>query len=112
MTSKLVNRKGQADRVVEFVKSSDPLASSIIPQYTVIKEQEKKKYRPASIVSKMKSLGFEKFTMQHHTDLWRSLNAKADSRYGVVVEKYWFWYEEWISVVKSQCEENPHLYMT
>lgn len=43
-------RKGQADRVVEFVKGDSPEAEGIEKAYTYIKETEKPKYRPKEIV--------------------------------------------------------------
>ena len=38
---KTANRKGQADRVIEFVKSDSPLAETVNKEYAVIKETEK-----------------------------------------------------------------------
>lgn len=107
---KMANRKGQADRVIEFVKADDPLAKEVNVQYTVIKEQEKKKYRPKTIIAMMKDLGYRKFSMHYHTDLWKSMNAKSDSKFGVLVEGDWFWYEPWIDIVKDHCRNNAEKY--
>ena len=41
---KTVNKKGQADRVIEFVKSDSELAQNINKEYAIIKEMEKPKY--------------------------------------------------------------------
>jgi hypothetical protein len=46
---KTANRKGQADRVIEFVKSDSPLAATVNKEYAVIKETEKKKYLPKQV---------------------------------------------------------------
>ena len=50
-------RQGQADQVVEFVKSDSPLAEGLEKAYAVIKETEKRKYLPSEIVKLMKSKG-------------------------------------------------------
>lgn len=100
-------RKGQADQVVEFIKSDSPLADGIEKTYAVIKETEKKKYLPSDIVSLMKGKGFDKFTMTKHTDLWHARNAK-DSKYnyGVLIVKTWYWYDSWLKEVEKYCVEH------
>ncbi|MCU7840522.1 MAG: DUF3644 domain-containing protein [Candidatus Thiodiazotropha sp. (ex Troendleina suluensis)] len=55
---KTANRKGQADRVIEFVKANSPLAKGLNKEYAVIKETEKKKYLPSQIVKLMQEEGF------------------------------------------------------
>ena len=54
--AKTANRKGQADRVIEFVKSDSPLASAINKEYTVIKETEKAKFLPKQIIDRTYAL--------------------------------------------------------
>jgi len=44
--AKTANRKGQADRVIEFVKADSSLAQNVNRAYTVIKETERPKHRP------------------------------------------------------------------
>lgn len=104
---KTVNRKGQADKVIEFIKADSPEAKGINKEYVVIKEKERTKYLPSEVVKQMKDKGFIKFGMQHHTDLWRGLNAKNPARgYGVQVAKTWYWYDTWLSEVEKYCVQN------
>ncbi len=64
---KTANHKGQADQVIEFVKSDSPLADLVNKQYAVIKETERPKFYPSQVVAKAKAEGFAKFSMQKHT---------------------------------------------
>lgn len=109
---KTANRKGQADRVIEFVKSDSPLAKKANTEYAVIKETEKKKHLPSQIVQMMKVEGFPKFNMYHHTTLWQSTEAKSPAK-GLganVAGKYWHWYESWVDVVRQHCKDNKRKY--
>lgn len=110
---KTANRKGQADRVIEFVKADSPLATSVNREYAVIKETEKKKYLPKQIVDKLQAEGFAGFKMHHHTDLWKSKDAKnpAKGLGTLVAGKYWHWYESWLSCVRKHCQENQNIYL-
>ncbi|NOQ50787.1 MAG: DUF3644 domain-containing protein [Desulfuromonadaceae bacterium] len=109
---KTANHKGQADRVIEFVKSDSPLAESLNKEYAFFKETEKKKYLPGQIVALMQSAGFPKFTMHYHTLLWREKVAKDPKKsFGhMVAGKYWHWYENWVDVVRKHCEDNREAY--
>lgn len=109
---KTVNRKGQADRVIEFVKSDSPLAKAVNTEYMTIKEIEKKKYVATQIVNLIQSEGFPRFTMYNHTQLWKKLNAKNPSKgYGCMVAgKYWHWYNRWLEKVREHCKKNIKKY--
>jgi hypothetical protein len=109
---KTANRKGQADRVIEFVKSDSPLAKAINKEYAVIKETEKKKYLPKQVVDLMKTEGYPRFSVHYHTQLWKALDAKNPAKgYGTMVAgKVWHWYERWVDVVRKHCRENPGKY--
>jgi len=109
---KTANHESQADRVIEFVGSDSPIANEVNKQIAVIKETEKKKYRPCQIVAKMKELGFSKFGVHHHTDLWKSRKAKESGKgFGVIVaDKQWLWYENWLEEVRKHCIENRERY--
>ena len=103
---KTANRKGQADRVIEFVKSGSPLADRANAEYAIIKETEKKKYLPSQIVEMMKKEGYPKFNMHHHTVLWQGQDGKNPAKgLGVnVASKYWHWYEPWVDMVRQHCK--------
>lgn len=109
---KTANRKGQADRVIEFVKSDSELAETINKEYAVIKETEKKKHLPSQVVKIIQSEGFPGFTMHNHTELWQSLDAKKpETGYGTMVaDKHWHWYDRWLDVVRQHCEGNKEVY--
>ncbi|HBT75749.1 MAG TPA: DUF3644 domain-containing protein [Planctomycetaceae bacterium] len=114
-TPKLVNHKGQADQVIEFIKEDSPLAkeinASLDKTYTVIKETEKKKYLPKNVVEAMKAEGFFKFSIHNHTQLWQSLDAKNPKKnYGVLIQNVWYWYEPWVEDVRKHCQENSTRY--
>jgi hypothetical protein len=104
-TRKVVNKKGQADRAVEFVKPGDPGAEDIQPEHWLIKDTEKTKYRAKTVVSTVQAAGYPFFGMYAHTLLWRKLDAKNPANgFGVWVANEWFWYVQWIEECKRQCE--------
>lgn len=105
---KTANRKGQADKVVEFVKSDSPLAEVINKEYAVIKETEKTKYLPSQIIQQMNDEGFPQFNMHRHTALWKELDAKNPNKnFGVFVAgKSWHWYESWMEKVREHCNDE------
>jgi len=108
---KVANRRGQADRVIEFVKADSPLAKGLNTEYAVIKETERPKYLPSQIVAMMWEEGFVRFNMHHHTTLWKAKDAKNPGKgYGVKVAKAWYWYERWVEVVRLHCKQNRALY--
>jgi len=98
------NRARQADRVVEFVKPDSELAEEI--DKILIRETEKPKYLPGQIVKMMNDKGFTKFKTHHHTDLWKSMNAKKDLKYGTQIAKTWYWYQPWVDEVEKYCQEH------
>jgi len=110
-TKKLVNRPGQADRVIEFLDPSSKLAAEIDKEYWVKQEVERPKYRPSEIVEMMQGEGYPNFGMYQHTQLWKSLDGKNPGRgYGVEIGKQWFWYECWVDTVRKHCQENADRY--
>jgi len=109
---KTANRKGQADRVIEFVKSDSPLAEGINKEYAVIKETEKKKHIPSQIVTMMKDEGFNGFKIHHHTKLWQANDAQNPKNgFGALVaDKHWHYYDSWIDLVRKHCADNKDQY--
>lgn len=109
---KTANRKGQADRVIEFVRSDSPLAETVNKEYAVIKETEKKKYLPKQVVDLINAEGYPSFSVHHHTQLWKVLDAQSTSKgYGVMVAgKMWHWYENWVDEVRKHCKVNKAKY--
>jgi hypothetical protein len=104
--AKTTNRKNQADQVIEFVKADSDLAKGMNITYTAIKETERPKLLPSQIVDQIQNEGFPRFTIHHHTILWKDLNARNPSLgYGVEVAKTWYWYESWLVEVRKHCHE-------
>jgi hypothetical protein len=103
---KLVNRPGQADRVVEFIDPKSELAKQIDKEYWVKKEVERPKFRAKDVVTAVQRGGFVKFRMfPHHVDMWRSEDAKNPGKsFGVDVQGSWYWYQSWIDKCLSLCE--------
>lgn len=100
-------RQGQADQVVEFIKGDSPLAEGLERAYALIKETEKRKYLPNEIVSLMKDKGYLRFTINKHTELWKSKDAKNPKfSYGTLISKTWYWYETWVNEVETYCKEH------
>lgn len=108
---KTANRKGQADKVIEFIKADSDLAKDVNKHYAVVKETEKAKYLPKQVVEKMQASGYPRFTMHSHTQLWKEQDAKHPSKgLGVLVVKTWYWYQPWLDIVESHCATNKHFY--
>ena len=102
---KLVNRPGQADRVVEFIDPNSDLAKAIDREYWVKKEVERKKYRATDVVTEVKNAGFKKFRVQReHIDFWQSEDAKNPLKgFGVEVAGVWYWYDSWVKKCLERC---------
>lgn len=108
---KMVNKKGQADKVIEFIPADSPEAKGLNKEYRLIKEKEKPKFAPGEIVSRMHEKGFTKFNMYHFVTLWKSLDGKNPAKgYGVMVSKTWYWYESWIQQVEKYCIQHKDEY--
>jgi len=106
---KTANSKTAADKVVQFVPAGTEAAAEINKVF--LKETEKKKYRPGTIVKQMKAEGFTKFGMQRHIELWKEKDAKNSRfQFGVQVEGPWYWYEAWMTEVRKHCQENETAY--
>jgi hypothetical protein len=105
--AKTANNKGQADEVIEFVKADSEFAKKVNQKYAIIKETERPKLRPKTIVDTMKKEGFSKFNMHHHTLLWHEKDAKNPAKgLGTNVEGSWYWYEPWLEMVRTYCKTN------
>lgn len=108
---KSANRKGQADKVIEFIPAGTPEAEGLNKEYVLIKEKEKKKHLPSKIVEQMREEGYPNFNMHNHTQLWKEKDGKNPGKhFGVSVEGAWYWYDNWIEVVKDHCKKNEGKY--
>jgi hypothetical protein len=110
-TQKTVNRPGQADKVIEYIKADSEAALGINKAYAIVKEREKPKYLPKQIIVMMQAEGYTNFKMNDHTNLWKKMDAKNEAKpFGVRVINAWYWYESWVSTVRQHCASHKRRY--
>lgn len=109
MVHKTANRSPGADLAVELVQPGSDIAEKF---NMALKEVEKKKYLPKANVKAIADEGWDQFTMDSHTKLWKRLGAKDPAKgYGAVaVGKLWCWYDTWLNRVREECEGRPDIY--
>lgn len=108
---KTVNRKGQADSVIEFVDPNSEFAKSVDKLYLAAKDRERPKFLPGSICKIMQAEGYPKFKIYNHTVLWKKNGGKNPAKgYGVPLEGNWYWYENWLEIVRKHCRDAGELY--
>lgn len=101
-----VNRKGQADKVIEFLKSGTEGSEQLNKAYAVIKETEKKKYRAKDVVQIMHDKGYTWFNTSMMTDYWKNTLGSREN-YGILLSNnQWFWYENWIPIIEAHCRKT------
>ena len=110
---KLVNRPGQADKVIEFIDQKSDLAKAIDKKYWVKKEVEKPKFRAKNVVLAIREAGFSRFRISpEHLEMWRSEDAKNPAKgYGTDVQGAWYWYESWINRCIELCKSAGDKYL-
>jgi hypothetical protein len=109
MVHRTANRAAGADLAVELA----PPGSNITEKINLaLKEVEKRKYLPTAIVATMRAEGWDRFTMDSHTKLWKRLKAKDPKKgYGAIaVGKQWCWYETWLNRVRDECRAEQGTY--
>ncbi len=111
-TKQLANRKGQADKVVQFVDPNSEAAINVEKEYWVKKEVERRKFRPKGVVAAVRAAGFTKFKVRpEHVRMWQAEDAKNPSKgYGVDVEGSWYWYQSWIDRCLALCAAETEKY--
>jgi hypothetical protein len=109
---KLVNRPGQADRVVEFIDPNSDLAKAIDKEYWVKKEVERPKYRATDVVTEIHEAGFTRFSVySDHVQMWKSQDAKNPGKgYGVEIQGVWYWYRNWVDRCLELCDAAGNRY--
>lgn len=94
MVHRNTNSKGAADEMVEFVKPGSDIEGEI--NRVLIKEMEKKKYRPTDIVNEVNKRGFPRFNQHQHTLLMKERKARDPNMpFGTFIDiqkKDWRWY--------------------
>jgi len=109
---KVVNKPGQADRVVEFIDPNSELAKSIDKEYWVKKEVERKKYRATDVAEEVRKAGFDRYKVQpEHLNMWRVEDAKNPGKgYGVDIAGSWYWYQSWVDRCIELCKADEARY--
>src|SRR5919106_4442033 len=103
-----INNRRKADEVFEIIDRNSPEAEKL---NIVLRDREPPKLRPKGVVKRMHALGFTRFNMHHHTQLWKELEAKKPGKgYGTDVAGAWYWYERWVERVREHCEVHADLY--
>jgi hypothetical protein len=99
----LAKRKGQADRVIEFIDPKSDLAKSIAKEYWVKEETEKPKLSATQVIQKVREAGFKTFGMYQHTQFWKEHDGKNPSKgFGTTVVNTWYWYQNWVTYVITE----------
>jgi len=95
-------RKGQADRVIEFIDPKSPLAKNISKEYWVLKEKKSKPFLVREVLAKLKKRGIT-LTTNKHSELWKKYDGKNPSKgYGVMVGSGWYWYQDWVDFLSRE----------
>ena len=105
------NRASGADRAVEFVRPGSDEARDV--SEIVLKEVQKRRYTATQVVEHARKKGYPRFSLHHHTALWKRLNAKDPAQvYGCPGDyrNTWVWFDNWIIRVFEHCKENADRY--
>jgi len=111
---KLVNRPGQADRVIEFIDPNSDLAKQIDKEYWVKKEVERPKFRAKDVVDLVQKAGFKKFRVNpEQVEFWKSEDAKNPAMgFGTEVQGTWYWYQSWVDRCLEHCRAAGDRYIS
>lgn len=102
-TKVVAKRKGQADRVIEFIDPKSAMAKNISKEYWIKEEIEKPKFSATQVIKKIQKAGFKNFGMYQHTLFWRKYDGKNPNKgFGTTVVKTWCWYQNWIDYIINE----------
>ena len=105
------NRASNADRAIEFVKPGSDKARAV--NEVLLKEVSKRRHTATMVVEHARKQGYSKFSIHHHTNLWKQLDAKIlDKGYGCRgdYKNTWIWFDSWIARVLDYCKKNADRY--
>ncbi len=104
---KITSKKGQADRVIEFIPANSPEAAGLNKEYVILKDREKPKLLAGEIVIRLKEKGYKKFNQHVHTQFWKLMDGKNPAKgWGVQIATVWYWYEHWLKEVEMYCIQH------
>lgn len=101
----VVNSRGKADQVVEFLRPRTEKGDHV---RLALKEFEKPKLKPGQIVALIRAEGHPRFNLHHHTQLWKGAEAKAPGKaFGTTLaDGSWYWYPAWVDQVRAHVQAN------
>jgi len=101
----VVNSRGKADQMVEFLRPGTEKGDHV---RLALKEIEKPKLKPGQIVALIRGEGYPRFRVHHHTQFWQAVDAKApDKAFGITLaDGAWYWYPAWIQQVRAYVQAN------
>ena len=105
------NRSSSADRAIEFVQPDSEEAQAVSQVF--LKEVNKKRHTATQVVDHAKKNGYPRFSIYHHTELWKQLEARDPAKsYGCKgdYKDTWVWFDNWITRVIEHCKENADRY--
>ena len=106
-TKVVAKRKGQADRVIEFIDPKSKLAENISKEYWIKEETEKPKLSATQVLQKVQKAGFKNFGMYQHYLFWKKHDGKNPNKgFGTQVVKTWYWYEGWVVFIISELSKE------
>lgn len=101
-TKVVAKRRGQADRVIEFIDPKSPFAKNISKEYWILKEKKSKPYLVREVLAKLKKRRII-LTTNKHAELWKKYDGKKPSKgYGVLVGNNWYWYQDWVDFLTRE----------
>lgn len=105
----VVNSRGKADQVVEFLRPGTEKGDQV---RLALREVERPKLKPGQIVERMRAEGYPRFNLFHHTRLWKAADAKAQGKaFGITLaDGAWYWYPSWVDQVRAHVQANAELY--
>ena len=97
-----VNSKGKTDQVIELFGRTVAEGQEIAR--VLIKESERKKYKPRDIIEIMQREGHRGFNQHAHQLLWKAADGKNPiHQFGVELRPDdWWWYDKWLDHVRSK----------
>lgn len=97
-----VNSRGKADQVIEFIRPDSAEGQEIAS--VLVKESERKKYKPKDIIELVRGEGHRGFNQHAHQLLWKAADGKNPAhQFGVELRPGdWWWYEKWVDHVRAK----------
>lgn len=97
-----INSKGKADQAIEFIRPDSAEGQEVAR--VLVKESERKKYKPKDVIELMRREGHPNFNQYAHQLLWKAADAKNSAhKFGVELRPGdWWWYDKWVDHVRTQ----------